>query len=158
MGLSEAKAVEQGSEILSEIIVLTIIFIILISEYRKNKKEDAEIERKDKVEKDEIYRRLYSLEKSLDKNVERIENIVESSKKHSEKIVNETLIGVDKQGNISNKLVSSLLDTGQVKEEVKTLTSQICPVDRCEENTSVEKTISEELIELWEELVEEFLD
>lgn len=77
--LSEAKAVEQGSEILSEFIILSIASGILTWEYWKSSEKDKAKEEKLKADREMIKQKIYELEMTVEKQNSQIRSLTKTA-------------------------------------------------------------------------------
>jgi len=147
--LSEEKAVKQASEIISEVTILGVVVVILVHEYRKSKAESDQMEVESKMARDEIRERIFDLESQLEDNAEQIRNLVRSILRNS-----------DKENQLPKELTNSLAEKPlQVKRIVMLEDDAVMPkADLIKTSSEKKKTMSEELEELWEEVVEEILD
>ena len=106
--LSESRAVEKGSELLSEVIILTIASSILIFEY--NRQSDKEQAREDRLaaEGDMIESRIVELNITVDKQGKYIESLNKTVGHLEEMSGKSTLISMGKavldQVDVSSKL------------------------------------------------------
>merc|ERR1719410_345443 len=73
--LSESQAVQQGAEILSEIIILSIASAILIYEYTKSKEKEEAKEDKVKADREAIKNKKYDLELKEEKQSDQKMNL-----------------------------------------------------------------------------------
>jgi len=146
--LSEEKAVKQASEIISEVTILGVVVVILVHEYRKSKAESDQMEVESKISRDEIRERIFDLETQLEENAQQIRNLVRSILRNS-----------DEERELPKELTNSLAEKPlQVKRIVMLEDDAIAPKADSKTSSEKKKTISEELEELWEEVVEEILD
>eukprot|EP00088_Acartia_fossae_P021570 TRINITY_DN2297_c0_g1_i10.p1 TRINITY_DN2297_c0_g1~~TRINITY_DN2297_c0_g1_i10.p1 ORF type:complete len:250 (-),score=60.84 TRINITY_DN2297_c0_g1_i10:118-867(-) len=73
--LNEAKAIEQGSEILSEFIILSIAATILIYEYNRSKEKEEAKELAKEQETERIKNKIFELEFKQDKQTTQIREL-----------------------------------------------------------------------------------
>ena len=74
--LSEAEAVEQGSEILSELIIVSIAVSCLVIEYSKGKADKLAEETEEKKEMDQISEALLKIETNINEQNEVMRAVV----------------------------------------------------------------------------------
>jgi len=153
--LSEEKAVQQASEIFSEALILGLVVTILVHEYKKSKAESDQVEAEAKLVRDEIRERIFNLETQLEENAEHIRGLTRNFVSHY------------KNGNqLSRELQLALTEKPRQVERIESLedADEDEPALKVKSKTgayraiSEKKTMSEELEELWEEVVEEILD
>jgi len=152
--LSEEKAVKQASEIISEVTILGVVVVILVHEYKKSKAESEQLEAESKMAREEISERIFDLETQLEVNAEQIRNLVRSIVRSS---------GEEKQ--LPKELTNSLAEKPLQVRRIVMLEDDLEHNDvtlqagrKSRTIRSEKKTMSEELEELWEEVVEEILD
>jgi len=159
--LSEGKAVEQGSEILSELIILIIAIGVLVYEYRKIKEEKREEEALLKSDREFIKKSIYKLEVQVEEHNNQIRDLIKTAVRHQEKIHKNTQPGGD-----LTVLKDSLDEIPEDPKEVKPLVlledeeeakdSKRTEIKNTRKNSI--KPLSEEFVEFVEEVVEELLD
>jgi len=152
--LSEEKAVKQASEIISEVSILGVVVVILVHEYRKSKAESEQMEAESRMAREEIKDRIFDLETQLEGNAEQIRNLVRNIVRNS-----------DKEMRLPKELTDSLAEKPLEVRRIVMLEDNLerdaamLKADLNNQTTrSEKKTMSEELEELWEEVVEEILD
>jgi len=152
--LSEEKAVKQASEIISEVTILGVVVVILVHEYRKSKAESDQMEAESRMAREEIRERIFDLETQLEGNAEQIRNLVRSIVRNS-----------DKERRLPKELTDSLAEEPlevrrivMLEDDLERDTVTLNPGIKSQTTRSEKKTMSEELEELWEEVVEEILD
>jgi len=153
--LSEEKAVQQASEIFSEALILGLVVTILVHEYKKSKAESDQVEAEAKLVREEIRERIFNLETQLEENAEHIRGLTRNfARQH-------------KNGDqFSKELQLALTEKPRQVERIESLedADEDGAALKVKGNTgdsrmiSEKKTMSEELEELWEEVVEEILD
>jgi len=153
--LSEEKAVQQASEIFSEALILGLVVTILVHEYKKSKAESDQVEAEAKLVREEIRERIFYLETQLEENAENIRGLTRNFVRHY------------KNGDqLSRELQLALTEKPRQVERIESLedADEDEPALKVKSKTgayraiSEKKTMSEELEELWEEVVEEILD
>jgi len=149
--LSEEKAVKQASEIISEVTILGVVVVILVHEYKKSKAESEQLEAESKMAREEISERIFDLETQLEVNAEQIRNLVRSIVRSS---------GEEKQlpKELTNSLAEKPLQVKRIVMLEDDLEHNDVTLKKSRTTRSEKKTMSEELEELWEEVVEEILD
>jgi len=152
--LSEEKAVKQASEIISEVTILGVVVVILVHEYKKSKAESEQLEAESKMAREEIKERIFDLETQLEVNAEQIRNLVRCIVRSS---------GEKRQ--LPKELTDSLAEKPLQVKRIVMLEDDLEQNDvmlkagrKSRTTRSEKKTMSEELEELWEEVVEEILD
>jgi len=152
--LSEENAVKQASEIISEASILGVVVVILVHEYRKSKAESEQVEAESRMAREEIRERIFDLETQLEGNAEQIRNLVRSIVRNS-----------DKERRLPKELRDSLAEKPlevkrivMLEDDLERDAVTLNPGKKSPTTKSEKKTMSEELEELWEEVVEEILD
>ena len=77
--LSQAKAVEQGSELLSELIIYSIASFIVVYEYNRSSEKDEAKEEKLKADREMIKGKILELEDLVAKQNKRIAELTEKA-------------------------------------------------------------------------------
>lgn len=77
--LSQAKAVEQGSELLSELIIYSIASFIVVYEYNRSSEKDEAKEEKLKADREMIKGKILELEELVAKQNNRIAELTEKA-------------------------------------------------------------------------------
>ena len=154
--LNEKEAMEQGSEVLSELLILGIAIAVLVHEYKKSKEEKLEEEREVKEVNEFINRSLVQLELKIDQHNELLctlfSAIINQQEKLEGKKSTENLLEnlKDLQVGRSDKSTFRVLEE---KSETRSLDEK-----EQKANLDTEKSLSEEFVEFVEEVVEEILD
>merc|ERR1711997_230602 len=120
--LSESQAVQQGAEILSEIIILSIASAILIYEYTKSKEKEEAKEDKVKADREAIKNKIYDLELKVEKQSVQIRNLAKTAIHLEEEIQKKSLKRLLGQNvEVSEELVKTMEENPEVPKEVKPL-------------------------------------
>jgi len=120
--LTEAKAVEQGSEILSEGIIISIAASILIYEYNRSKEKDDAKEAKLKADRESIKNKIFELELKVEKQSTQIRNIAKTAIHLEEAMHKRSLKGLlGKSTNVPQELIKTVEDIPEIPKEVKPL-------------------------------------
>ena len=151
--LSEKDAIEQGSTILSEVLILFTAIGILVYEYKKSRDEKKEEEEIKTEERELLKSKLFDLETNIERHSDNIyflaQHFVNKSPKDSQgtlkKIIEET---PDPLAKDKVKPLELLVDIEGKKSNEE---------DR-KRKSSDEKSMTEEFVEFVEEVVEEVLD
>ena len=148
------QAMAQGSELLSEVAVLGAVVAILVTEYSKGRQEGLEVEEEEVRGRQEVRERLYRLEVGVERSAGHIHTVARTAVKHMGQL------GGSRE--VSEELEVLLAAKPKCLSDIKPI--EILGDDEAERPNKVEKdpnvvkTMSDELMELWEEIVEEFLD
>jgi len=120
--LTEAKAVEQGAEILSELIIVGIASAILIYEYDRSKdKEDAK-EEKLKADRESIKNKIFELELKVEKQSTQIRSLAKTAIHLEEEFHKKSLKGLlGKTANVPQELIKTVEEIPEVPQDVKPL-------------------------------------
>jgi len=120
--LTEAKAVEQGSEILSEIIIISIASAILIYEYNRSKEKDDAKEEKLRADRESIKNKIFELELKVEKQSTQIRNLAKTAIHLEEEMHKKSLKGLlGKSTNVPQELIQTVQDIPEIPKEVKPL-------------------------------------
>eukprot|EP00092_Neocalanus_flemingeri_P088069 GFUD01111239.1.p1 GENE.GFUD01111239.1~~GFUD01111239.1.p1 ORF type:complete len:314 (+),score=96.66 GFUD01111239.1:49-990(+) len=120
--LTEAKAVEQGSEILSEAIIITIASTILIYEYNRSKEKDDAKEVKLKADRESIKNKIFELELKVEKQSTQIRNLAKSAIHLEEEIHKKSLKRLfGKTADVSHELIKTVEEIPEIPNEIKPL-------------------------------------
>ena len=120
--LSESQAVQQGAEILSEIIILSIASSILIYEYTKSKEKEEAKEDKVKADREAIKNKIYDLELKVEKQSVQIRNLAKTAIHLEEEIQKKSLKRLLGQNvEVPEELVKTMEENPEVPKEVKPL-------------------------------------
>ena len=148
--LSEEDAIELGSAILSEILILAVAVGIIVYEYTGSVLEKKEEEQLKKEERQKLKDKLYQLEFQLDQNNESINSIAKTfikrcSKEHSKNMMDI----IDENASSKKERIEYMkfLDEEQESEETTSTGTE-----------SKSKSMTEDFVEFMEEVVEEVLD
>merc|ERR1711992_309397 len=106
--LSESQAVQQGAEILSEIIILSIASSIVIYEYNRSKEKDEAKEEKIKADREAIKDKLYNLEVKVEKQSVQIRNLAKTAIHLEEEIQKRSLKSLITKNVIPEELIKTV--------------------------------------------------
>jgi hypothetical protein len=110
--LNEAKAIEQGSEILSEFIILSIASAILIYEYSRGREKEEIKEAGLQQERDRIKNKIFELEFRVEKQSTQIRELARTVIHIEEDIHKRSLRRIfEKQPKLSAELLESAQET-----------------------------------------------
>merc|ERR1719422_1617621 len=123
--LSETQAVQQGAELLSEIIILSIASGILIYEYNRQKEKEEAKEIKIKADREAIKDKIYNLEVNVEKQSVQIRNLAKTAIHLEEEIQKKSLKGL-----IGNQI--------EIPKEVKPLEWLVDKVEEIENKKAEE--------------------
>ena len=120
--LSETQAVQQGAELLSEMIILTIASSILIYEYNRQKEKEEAKEEKIKADREAIKDKIYNLEVKVEKQSVQIRNLAKTAIHLEEEIQKRSLKSlISKKIDIPEELVKTVEENPEIPKEVKPL-------------------------------------
>jgi len=120
--LSSTQAVQQGAEILSEVIILSIASAILIYEYTRQKEKEEAKEDKVKADREAIKNKIYDLELKVEKQSVQIRNLAKTAIHLEEEIQKKSLKRLLGQNvEVSEELVKTMEEIPEVPKEVKPL-------------------------------------
>ena len=150
--LSEKDAIEQGSTILSEVLILFTAIGILVYEYKKSRDEKKEEEEIKTAERELLKTKLFDLETNIERHSDNIYFLAQHFVNRSSKDSKETL----------KKIIEETPDpTAKAKVEPLKLLEDIEDMKSNEDKkrkSSDDKSMTEEFVEFVEEVVEEVLD
>lgn len=110
--LNEAKAIEQGSEILSEAIILTIASSILIYEYNRSSKKEEAKEAAITADREKIKHKIFELEFKVDKQTTQIRELARTVIHLEEDIHKRSLARIfEKKPQVNAEVLESAKDT-----------------------------------------------
>ena len=148
--LSEAEAVEQGSEILSELIIVSIAVSCLVIEYSKVKADKLAEETEEKKEMDQIREALLKIETNIKEENEVIRALVAH-------LLSRTKCddsGASSYPSIAVDLRKMLQELPPPSKKVEKREGEIKTLNEVTED----KSLSDEFVEFVEEVFEEILD
>merc|ERR1740128_196955 len=119
--LSEAKAVEQGSEILSEAIIISIASFILIYGYNRSKEKDDAKEEKLKGDRESIKNKIFELELKVEKQSTQIRSLAKTAIHLEEEIQKKSFKGFLKGPEVPKDLIETVDSIPEIPKEVKPL-------------------------------------
>jgi len=137
--LSETQAVQQGAELLSEIIILSIASGILIYEYNRQKEKEEAKEIKIKADREAIKDKIYNLEVKVEKQSVQIRNLAKTAIHLEEEIQKKSLKGlIGNQIEIPEELIKTVEENPEVPKEVKPLEWLVDKVEEIENKKAEE--------------------
>ena len=140
--LSESQAVQQGAEILSEIIILSIASSIVIYEYNRSKEKDEAKEEKIKADREAIKDKLYNLEVKVEKQSVQIRNLAKTAIHLEEEIQKRSLKSlITKNVEIPEELIKTVEENPEVPKEVKPLEWLVDKVEEIDNKDEVKAEI-----------------
>jgi hypothetical protein len=116
--LNEAKAIEQGSEILSEVIILSIAAAILIYEYNRSKEKEDAKELAKTQEAERIKNKIFEMEFKQDKQttqIRELSKLVIELKEHEHKRSIKRIFTAHPE--VSPEIISSAQEEDKPKDE-----------------------------------------
>jgi len=147
--LTESKAVEQGAEILSEIIIISIASAILIYEYNRSKEKEDAKEEKLKADRESIKNKIFELELKVEKQSTQIRNLAKTAIHLEEEIQKKSLKTIlGKPVDIPKELIQTVEEIPEVPHTIKRMESLDDSKDEIkndvpESNTKTEPSIKE---------------
>lgn len=157
--LSQMDAIEQGSAILSEVIILSTAIGVLVYEYGKSKIEKEEEETMKTAEREILKKKLSDLEVTIEKHNDNLLALAKSVLKTSEKILGNDNFDTQKLREIIDEEEEEVMING--KKEIKPIafseTEKKHKTSK-KSNEEMEKPLAEEFVDFVEEVVEEVLD
>ena len=143
--LSETQAVQQGAELLSEIVILSIASSILIYEYNRQKEKEEAKEEKIKADREAVKDKIYNLEVKVEKQSVQIRNLAKTAIHLEEEIQKRSLRSlITKKIDIPEELVKTLEENPEVPKEVKPLEWLVDKKEEVESKPEVTTTKVEE--------------
>eukprot|EP00090_Calanus_glacialis_P046650 TRINITY_DN9264_c0_g1_i1.p1 TRINITY_DN9264_c0_g1~~TRINITY_DN9264_c0_g1_i1.p1 ORF type:complete len:274 (+),score=100.99 TRINITY_DN9264_c0_g1_i1:35-856(+) len=130
--LTEAKAVEQGSEILSEAIIISIASAILVYEYNRSKEKEDAKEEKLKADRESIKNKIFELELKVEKQSTQIRNLAKTAIHLEEEIHKKSL------KRFFGKPVDVPLELIKTVEEIPEFPKEIKPLELLEDKKEEE--------------------
>jgi len=120
--LTETKAVEQGAEILSEFIIISIASGILIYEYNRSKEKDDAKEEKLKADREMIKSKIFELELKVEKQSTQIRSLAKTAIHLEEEIQKKSLKRLlGKPVDVPQELIKTVEEIPEIPNEVKPL-------------------------------------
>jgi len=116
--LNEAKAIEQGSEILSEVIIVSIAAAILVYEYNRSKEKEDAKELAKTQEADRIKNKIFEFEFKQDKQttqIRELSKLVIELKEHEHKRSIKRIFTAHPE--VSPEIISSAQEEDKPKDE-----------------------------------------
>ena len=145
--LSETQAVQQGAEILSEVIILSIASAILIYEYNRQKEKEEAKEDKVRADREAIKNKIYDLELKVEKQSVQIRNLAKTAIHLEEEIQKKSLKRLLGQNvEVSEELVKTMEENPEVPKEVKPLewlVDKVEEIDNKKANEAKQKSVNE---------------
>eukprot|EP00092_Neocalanus_flemingeri_P095450 GFUD01121443.1.p1 GENE.GFUD01121443.1~~GFUD01121443.1.p1 ORF type:complete len:327 (-),score=106.22 GFUD01121443.1:12-992(-) len=120
--LTEAKAVEQGSEILSEFVIISIASSILIYEYNRQTEKDEVKQEKLKADRESIKNKIFELELKVEKQSTQIRNLAKTAIHLEEEIHKKSLKRLfGKSADVPQELIKTVEEIPEIPNEIKPL-------------------------------------
>eukprot|EP00092_Neocalanus_flemingeri_P048633 GFUD01055547.1.p1 GENE.GFUD01055547.1~~GFUD01055547.1.p1 ORF type:complete len:314 (+),score=106.13 GFUD01055547.1:45-986(+) len=120
--LTEAKAVEQGSEILSEFVIISIASSILIYEYNRQTEKDEVKQEKLKADRESIKNKIFELELKVEKQSTQIRNLAKTAIHLEEEVHKKSLKRLfGKTADVSQELIKTVEEIPEIPNEIKPL-------------------------------------
>jgi len=120
--LTEAKAVEQGAEILSEFIIISIASGILIYEYNRSSEKEEAKEEKLKADRESIKNKIFELELKVEKQSTQIRSLAKTAIHLEEEIQKKSLKRLlGKSVDVPQELIKTVEEIPEIPNEVKPL-------------------------------------
>ncbi len=142
--LSETQAVQQGAELLSEMIILSIASGILIYEYNRSKEKEEAKEEKIKADREAIKDKIYNLELKVEKQSVQIRNLAKTAIHLEEEIQKRSLKRLITQKiDIPEELVKTVEENPEIPKEVKPLEWLVDKVEEIESKKEVTTKVEE---------------
>ena len=151
--LSEKDAIEQGSTIMSEALILVTAIAILVYEYKKSREEKKEEEELKKAEREMLKSKLFDLETNIERQSDSIFFLAQHFVNKSPKDSKETLQKIIED--TPNPSAKAKIEPLKLLEDIEGKKSNEEDIIR---KTSDDKSLTEEFVEFVEEVVEEVLD
>ena len=142
--LSETQAVQQGAELLSEMIILSIASGILIYEYNRSKEKEEAKEEKIKADREAIKDKIYNLEVKVEKQSVQIRNLAKTAIHLEEEVQKRSLKRLITQKiDIPEELVKTVEENPEVPKEVKPLEWLVDKVEEIESKKEATANVEE---------------
>ena len=153
--LSEKDAIEHGSTILSEALILCTAVAILVYEYKKSQDEKKEEEEIKTAEREMLKSKLFDLETNIEKQSDNIyflaQHFVNKSSKDDKEILNKIIKETPEPTEKSKVEPLNLFEDTEDKSYKQSKGKKFA-------ETSEDKSMTEEFVEFVEELAEEILE
>jgi len=143
--LTETKAVEQGAEILSEFIIISIASGILIYEYNRSKEKDDAKEEKLKADREMIKSKIFELELKVEKQSTQIRSLAKTAIHLEEEIQKKSirrLLG--KPVDVPQELIKTIEEIPEIPNEVRPL--ELADDKKAKENLAEEQNSNENAV------------
>ena len=150
--LSEKDAIEQGSTILSEALILFTVIGILVYEYKKGREEKKDEEEMKTAEREMLKSKLFDLETNIERHSDNIYFLAQHFVSKSAKDSKETLRKIIEE--TPDPLVKAKVEPLKLFEDIE---DKKINEDK-KHKTSDDKSMTDEFVEFVEEVVEEVLD
>ena len=142
--LSETQAVQQGAELLSEMIILSIASGILVYEYNRSKEKEEAKEEKIKADREAIKDKIYNLELKIEKQSVQIRNLAKTAIHLEEEIQKRSLKSLlTKKIDIPEELVKTVEENPEVPNVVKPLEWLVDKVEEIESKKEMTSKVEE---------------
>lgn len=143
--LTETKAVEQGAEILSEFIIISIASGILIYEYNRSKEKDDAKEEKLKADREMIKSKIFELELKVEKQSTQIRSLAKTAIHLEEEIQKKSirrLLG--KPVDVPQELIKTIEEIPEIPNEVRPL--ELVDDKKAKENVAEKQNSNENAV------------
>jgi len=154
--LSKKDAIEHGSTILSEMLILCTAIGVLVYEYRKGQEEKIEEENQKRDDREMLKNKLFELETSIDNHSNNIHSLAKVYLKQTLSLTDN-----EKYKEYLSTIISDETDSNKadVKELHLLQDTEIKSSSKVSKKTSEEdKTITEEFVDFVEEVIEEVME
>ena len=143
--LTETKAVEQGAEILSEAIIISIASGILIYEYNRSKEKDDAKEEKLKGDRESIKNKIFELELKVEKQSTQIRSLAKTAIHLEEEIQKKSLKRLfGKPVEVPPELIKTVEEIPEFPNEIKPL--ELSEDKKAQEEAAVELSNSNKTV------------
>jgi len=147
--LSKKDALDHGSTILSEMLILCTAIGVLVYEYKKGQEEKFEEENQKREDREALKNKLFKLETSIDKHADNIHDLAKVYLKQTKSLSDNEQFKRHLGEIISDKSDEKILTLPQ-DSEIKLSTKN--------RSSDEEKSITEEFVDFVEEVIEEVLE
>ena len=151
--LSDKDAIEQGSTILSEVLILFTAIGILVYEYKKSRDEKKEEEEIKTAERELLKSKLFDLETNIERHSDNIYFLAQHFVNKSPRDSKETLKKIIEE--TPDPSAKAKIEPLKLLEDIEDKKSN---VEDTKQKSSDDKSMTEEFVEFVEEVVEEVLD
>jgi len=152
--LSKKDALDHGSTILSEMLILCTAIGVLVYEYRKGQEEKLEEENQKREDREALKNKLFELETCIDRHADNIHDLAKVYLKQTK-----SLSDNEQYKRYLGEILSDKSVSNKTEEKIRTL-PQDSEIKLSTKNRSSdeEKSITEEFVDFVEEVIEEVLE